>query len=162
MRLVFLGTPDFAVPALDACVRQHEVVLVVAQPDKPAGRGMKMQAPAVAVRARELVLPLRQPPKIRNEEFLGEIARVSPDAGIVVAYGKILPASLLAIPKHGFFNVHASILPRWRGAAPIQRSIEAGDSMTGVTIMRVDEQLDHGPMLRIDTTPIGPDERTPR
>jgi methionyl-tRNA formyltransferase len=161
MRLVFFGTPDFAVPALDACVREHEVVLVVAQPDKPAGRGMKMQAPAVAVRARELGLPLLQPPKIRNDEFLGEIARSSPDAGIVVAYGKILPASLLAIPKHGFFNVHASILPRWRGAAPIQRSIEAGDAVTGVTIMRVDEQLDHGPMLRNDTTPIGPDERTP-
>lgn len=161
MRVVFFGTPDFAVPALDACVREHEVVLVVAQPDKPAGRGMKMQAPAVAVRARELGLPLLQPPKIRNEEFLGEIARAQPDAGIVVAYGKILPASLLAIPKHGFFNVHASILPKWRGAAPIQRSIEAGDAVTGVTIMRVDEQLDHGPMLRIETAEIGADERTP-
>lgn len=161
MRVIFMGTPDFAVPALEACAREHEVVLVVAQPDKPAGRGMKMQAPAVVVRARELGLPVLQPPKIRNDEFLGEIARLAPDAGIVVAYGKILPASLLAIPRHGFFNVHASILPRWRGAAPIQRAIEAGDPLTGVTIMRVDEQLDHGPMLRIDTTPIGPDERTP-
>ena len=162
MRIVFFGTPDFAVPTLDAVAREHEVALVVAQPDKPAGRGMKMQAPAVAVRARELGLPLLQPPKIRiNQEFLDELARVAPDAGIVIAYGKILPAALLQIPRHGFLNVHASVLPKWRGAAPIQRAIEAGDRLTGVTIMRVDEQLDHGPMLAIATTEIGPDERTP-
>jgi methionyl-tRNA formyltransferase len=162
VRIVFFGTPEFAVSSLDAIASEHEVVLVVAQPDKPAGRGMKMQAPAVAVRARELGLPLLQPPKIRSEEFLGEIARVDPDCGVVVAYGKILPKALLDIPKHGFLNVHGSVLPLWRGAAPIQRSIEAGDKLTGVTIMRVDEQLDHGPMLRIETTEIGPDERTPQ
>jgi methionyl-tRNA formyltransferase len=161
VRIAFFGTPDFAVAALDAVAREHEIVLVVAQPDKPAGRGMKMQAPAVALRARELGLPLLQPPKIRNADFLEAVARVMPDAGIVVAYGKILPAALLEIPRHGFINVHASILPRWRGAAPIQRSIEAGDAQTGVTIMRVDEELDHGAMLRIETTEIGPDERTP-
>ncbi len=161
MRIVFFGTPDFAVSALDAVAREHEIALVVAQPDKPAGRGMKMQAPAVAMRARELGLPLLQPPKIRNAEFLEAVARVAPDCGIVVAYGKILPAALLQIPKEGFLNVHASILPLWRGAAPIQRSIEAGDKRTGVTIMRVEEELDHGPMLRIETTEIGPDERTP-
>jgi methionyl-tRNA formyltransferase len=162
MRVVFFGTPDFAVPTLDAIAREHEIALVVAQPDKPAGRGMKMQAPAVAVRASELNLPLLQPPKIRNEEFLGQVAATKPDVGIVVAYGKILPAALLEIPAHGFLNVHASILPRWRGAAPIQRAIEAGDRLTGVTIMRVDEQLDHGTMLRIETTEIGADERTPQ
>ena len=162
MRLVFFGTPDFAVPSLDAILREHEIALVVAQPDKPAGRGMKMQAPAVAVRARELGLPLLQPPKVRNEEFLSEVARVNPDCGVVVAYGKILPKALLDIPRHGFLNVHGSVLPLWRGAAPIQRSIEAGDKLTGVTIMRVDEELDHGPMLRIETTEIGPDERTPQ
>ena len=161
MRLVFFGTPEFAVPTLDAIAREHEVALVVAQPDKPAGRGMKMHAPAVAVRARELGLPLLQPAKIRNEEFLSEIRRAAPECGIVVAYGKILPAALLDIPPRGFLNVHASILPRWRGAAPIQRAIEAGDDETGVTIMRVDEELDHGPMLRIVKTPIGADERTP-
>ena len=161
MRIVFFGTPEFAVPSLDAVAREHEVVLVVAQPDKPAGRGMKMQAPAVAVRARELGLPLLQPQKIRNEDFLGEIARMAPDCGVVVAYGRILPKALLDIPRHGFLNVHGSVLPLWRGAAPIQRSIEAGDKVTGVTIMRVDEQLDHGPMLRIETTEVGPDERTP-
>lgn len=161
MRVLFLGTPDFAVPTLDAVHREHEVALVVAQPDKPAGRGMKMQAPAVATRARDLGLPLLQPPKIRTAELLDAIRALAPDVGIVIAYGKILPAALLEIPKHGFLNVHASVLPQWRGAAPIQRSIEAGDRVTGVTIMRVDEELDHGPMLAIETLEIEPDERTP-
>ena len=133
----------------------------MAQPDKPAGRGMKMQAPAVAVRARELGIPLLQPPKVRAAEFLDAMRELAPDIGIVIAYGKILPAALLEIPRHGFLNVHASVLPRWRGAAPIQRAIEAGDRVTGVTIMRVDEELDHGPMLAIETLEIGPDERTP-
>lgn len=161
MRIVFLGTPDFAVPTLEALAREHEVALVVAQPDKPAGRGMKMQAPAVAIKARELGLPIAQPPKIRNEEFLNTIRALDADAGIVVAYGKILPASLLAIPKRGFLNIHGSILPKYRGAAPIQRAIEHGETVTGVTIMRVDEELDHGPMLTTAITEIGPDERTP-
>ena len=161
MRIVFFGTPEFAVPALDTVAGEHEVVLVVAQPDKPAGRGMKLQAPAVAVRARELGLPLAQPPKIRNAEFLDSLRALDADCGVVIAYGKILPAALLEIPRHGFVNVHASVLPRWRGAAPIQRSIEAGDRVTGVTIMRVDEELDHGPMLAIETLEIGADERTP-
>src|SRR5947209_7976724 len=122
---------------------------------------MKMQAPAIAVKAREMGLPLAQPPRIRNDEFLASIAALKPDAGIVVAYGKILPANLLAIPMHGFINVHASILPKYRGAAPIQRAIERGETTTGVTIMRVDEDLDHGPMLAIETTEIGADEHTP-
>jgi len=161
LRIVFFGTPEFAVPTLEALAREHEIALVVAQPDKPAGRGMKMQAPAVAVKAREMGLPLAQPPRIRNDEFLTSIAALKPDAGIVVAYGKILPANLLAIPTHGFINVHASILPKYRGAAPIQRAIEQGETTTGVTIMRVDEELDHGAMLAIETTEIGPDERTP-
>jgi methionyl-tRNA formyltransferase len=161
VRIVFFGTPEFAVPSLNAVHREHEVVAVVAQPDKPAGRGMKLHAPAVAVRARQLGLPLLQPPKIRTAELLDAIARFAPDAGVVVAYGKILPGALLQIPKHGFFNVHGSILPKYRGAAPIQRAIEAGERETGVTIMRVDEELDHGPMLAIATTKIGPDEHTP-
>lgn len=161
MRIVFLGTPEFAVPALDAIAREHEVILAVAQPDKPAGRGMKLQAPPVAVRARALNVPLLQPARVRNEDFLAEVARLQPDVGVVIAYGKILPKALLDIPRHGFLNVHASVLPQWRGAAPIQRAIEAGDRVTGVTIMRVDEELDHGPMLAIETTEIGADERTP-
>jgi methionyl-tRNA formyltransferase len=148
------------VPALEELARAHDVALVVAQPDKPAGRGMKLQAPAIAVKARELGLPLAQPAKIRDAAFLESIAALEPDAGIVVAYGKILPAALLSIPKRGFLNVHGSILPKYRGAAPIQRAIERGETTTGVTIMRVDEQLDHGPMLTVESTPIGPDERT--
>ncbi|HKO56988.1 MAG TPA: methionyl-tRNA formyltransferase [Thermoanaerobaculia bacterium] len=161
MRVVFLGTPEFAVPTLDALAEDHEIALVVAQPDKPAGRGMRMQAPAVVARARELGLTVAQPAKVRDEAFLQEVEGLRPDVGIVVAYGKILPARLLSIPRLGFLNVHASVLPRWRGAAPIQRAIEAGDLTTGVTIMRVDEELDHGPMLAVETTEIGPDERTP-
>ena len=161
LRLIFFGTPEFAVPTLEAVAREHDIALVVAQPDKPAGRGMKMQSPAVAMKAREMGLPLAQPPKIRDAAFLQSIAALRPDAGIVVAYGKILPASLLAIPKQGFLNVHASILPKYRGAAPIQRAIEYGETTTGVTIMRVDEELDHGPMLAVERTEIGPDERTP-
>ena len=161
MRIIFFGTPQFAVPSLDALARAHEVALVVAQPDKPAGRGMRMQAPAVAVRARELGLPLAQPAKIRDAAFMESIAALRPDAGIVVAYGKILPAALLEIPRRGFFNVHGSLLPKYRGAAPIQRAIERGERETGVTIMRVDEELDHGPMLTTVRTEIGPDERAP-
>ncbi len=161
MRILFMGTPEFAVPTLDAVAREHQVVLVVAQPDKPAGRGMKLHAPAVAVRARELGLPVLQPARIRNDDVLAEMARTRPDVGVVIAYGKILPAALLEIPRHGFLNVHASVLPRWRGAAPIQRSIEADDRVTGVTIMRVDELLDHGPTFAVSTAEIDGHEHTP-
>ena len=161
MRIVFFGTPEFAVPSLETIAHEHEVVLVVAQPDRPAGRGMKLHVPPVIARARELGLSTAQPPKIRNAELLEQIAQLKPDAGVVVAYGKILPSALLQIPKLGFFNVHGSILPKYRGAAPIQRAIEAGERESGVTIMRVDEELDHGPMLLIEKTEIGPDERTP-
>lgn len=161
MRIVFFGTPEFAVPTLQALAREHEIALVVAQPDKPAGRGMKMQAPPVIATARELGLATAQPPKIRNAAFYESIAALQPEVGIVVAYGKILPAALLEIPKRGFLNIHGSILPKYRGAAPIQRAIENGESVTGVTIMRVDDQLDHGPMLRVAEMPIHPDARTP-
>jgi methionyl-tRNA formyltransferase len=160
VRIVFFGTPEFAVPSLEAVAREHDVALVVAQPDKPAGRGMKLHAPPVIVRARELGLPTAQPPKIRNEEFLASVAALKPGAGVVVAYGKILPPALLDIAP--FYNVHGSVLPKYRGAAPIQRAIEHGETETGVTIMRVDEELDHGPMLLIERTPIGPDEHTPQ
>jgi len=161
LRVVFLGTPEFAVPALDALAREHEVALVVAQPDKPAGRGMHMHAPAVAVRAKALGLPLAQPAKIREAAALDAIRAARPDVGIVVAYGKILPNALLEIPRHGFINIHASLLPRYRGAAPIQRAIEHGEAETGVTIMRVDEELDHGARLAVAKTAIDPDEHTP-
>jgi methionyl-tRNA formyltransferase len=161
LRILFLGTPQFAVPALEALARVHEIVLVVAQPNKPAGRGMHLQAPAVAVRAKELGLPLAQPLKARDPEFLARVAELNADAGVVIAYGKILVPALLALPRHGFLNVHASILPFYRGAAPIQRAIERGERETGVTIMRVDEQLDHGAIFAIERTEIGLDERTP-
>lgn len=160
MRIAFFGTPEFGVPTLAALARAHDVALVVAQPDKPAGRGLPLQSPAVAVKAKELGLALRQPAKIRDA--LSDVAAVAPDLGVVVAYGKILPAVLLETPRHGFVNVHASVLPKYRGAAPIQRAIEHGEVETGVTIMRVDEQLDHGPMLTVEKTPIGPDEHAPR
>jgi methionyl-tRNA formyltransferase len=161
VRIVFFGTPDFAVPTLEVLARAHDVALVVAQPDKPAGRGMKMHAPAVAVKARELGLPLAQPAKIRDAAFLDSLRALQPDLGVVVAYGRILPAALLEIPKRGFVNVHASLLPKYRGAAPIQRAIEQGETKTGVTIMRVDEELDHGPMLAAASTEIAPGEHTP-
>jgi len=159
LRIVFLGTPEFAVPSLEALARAHDVALVVAQPDKRAGRGLKLQSPAIARKANELGLPLLQPAKIRD--VLTEIKAADPDIGVVVAYGKILPSTLLQIPKNGFVNVHASVLPRYRGAAPIQRAIEHGETETGVTIMRVDEELDHGPILSIEKTPIDPHDRAP-
>ena len=159
MRLVFFGTPDFAVPTLEALAREHEVALVVAQPDKRAGRGLQLQSPAVARKANELGLRLAQPAKVR--EIVDAFAAVRPDAGIVVAYGKILPQALLETPRHGFLNVHGSILPKYRGAAPIQRAIERGETETGITVMRLDAEMDHGPLLSIARTPIGPDEHAP-
>lgn len=162
MRIIFFGTPDFAVPSLRALTEsRHEVVSVVAQPDRPAGRGMKMLRPAVAEEALRRQLPLLQPAKIRTSEFLDQVGALRPDLGVVVAYGRILPGALLTTPPRGFVNVHGSLLPRYRGAAPIQRAIENGDKETGITIMRVDSLLDHGPMLRAVATPIGSDERLP-
>lgn len=159
MRVVFFGTPSFALPTLEALAREHEVALVVAQPDKPAGRGLKVQPPAVVRWARELNLPIAQPPKVR--EVIERVSAVRPDIAVVVAYGKILPPALLGVPPRGFLNVHASLLPKYRGAAPIQRAIERGERETGITIMRVDEELDHGPILSAQRVAIGPDEHAP-
>jgi methionyl-tRNA formyltransferase len=161
VRVIFFGTPDFAVPSLEALVREHEIALVVTQPDKPAGRGMKMAQPPVAERAREFGFEIAQPAKIRDATFLKRVEAIGADIAVVIAYGKILPKQLLAIPRHGFVNVHGSILPKYRGAAPIQRAIEAGETTTGVSIMRVDEELDHGPVLAIETVEIAADERAP-
>lgn len=163
VKTVFFGTPQFAVPSLDALLAsKHEVVLVVAQPDKPAGRGMKMQKPPVIEAAERAGIATMQPPKIRNEEFYAAIRATGLDAGVVVAYGKILPDALLRIPRFGFINVHGSLLPKYRGAAPIQRAIEAGETESGVTIMQLDAEMDHGPMLAKGVLPIGPDEHTPQ
>jgi methionyl-tRNA formyltransferase len=157
MKLAFAGTPDFAVPALDALVRAgHHIAAVYTQPDRPAGRGRMVQSSPVAQRAAALGLPLRQPVKFTAEAIEG-LRQLAVDALVVVAYGLILPAGALAAPRLGGLNIHASLLPRWRGAAPIQRAILAGDATTGVTIMRMDAGLDTGPMLLGEAVPIGGD-----
>jgi len=159
VRLVFAGTPDFAVTALDALhAAGHDIVGVYTQPDRPAGRGRKLTPSPVAQRAAALGLPTFKPERLRGEAEQAELRALAPDVMVVVAYGLILPQAVLDIPPHGCLNIHASVLPRWRGAAPIQRAIEAGDTESGVTIMRMDAGLDTGPMLLVERTPI--DEST--
>ena len=148
MRIVFMGTPDFAVEILDNLYQAgYEIAAVVTQPDKPKGRGKKMEAPAVKVRAEELGLEVYQPLKLRDEEFISLLRKINPEAIIVAAYGKILPKEILDLPPLGCINVHGSLLPKYRGAAPIQRAIMNGDELTGVTIMRMNEGMDTGEML---------------
>ena len=148
MKLVFAGTPAFAAISLEALLRAgHDVSLVLTQPDRPAGRGLKPQQSAVKQLALGHGLSVLQPAALHHPETLAAIAAAQPAALVVVAYGLILPAALLALPPRGCLNVHASLLPRWRGAAPIQRALLAGDSVTGITIMQMDEGLDTGPML---------------
>jgi methionyl-tRNA formyltransferase len=159
LRIVFFGTPDFAVPTLTALLAsRHPVVAVVSQPDRPRGRGQRIQpTPTRAVAAAAGVTVL-QPDRIRDDAFLDALAALSPDLGVVAAYGRILPESLLAIPRFGMINVHASLLPAYRGAAPVHRAVMAGETETGVTIMRVVRELDAGPMMAKASRPIGPDE----
>ncbi len=148
LRLAFAGTPSFAVPALDALVTcGHRVLGVFTQADRPAGRGQAVKMSAVKQRARELGLPVHQPQTFKSAESLQLLGELGVDALIVAAYGLILPPAALAVPARGCFNIHASLLPRWRGAAPIQRAILAGDRVTGITIMRMEQGLDTGPML---------------
>jgi methionyl-tRNA formyltransferase len=160
MRLVFMGSPAFAVPALRAlCSAGHEVAAVYCQRPKPAGRGQRVTRCAVHQVADELGLPVRTPQRLRgNTEEEDHLRSLGLDYGVVVAYGLILPASLLDAPRRGCLNIHASLLPRWRGAAPIQAAILAGDSETGITIMQMDAGLDTGPVLFAERTPIGPDD----
>jgi len=161
MRIVFAGTPDFAVPPLAALVQSsHEVVGVLTQPDRPAGRGRQLSASAVKEFALEKELPLAQPQTLRTPEGRSNLEAWRPDVLVVVAYGLILPPEALAIPKHGCLNIHASLLPRWRGAAPVQRAILAGDSETGVTIMKMDAGLDTGPILSQRVLPIADTDDT--
>jgi methionyl-tRNA formyltransferase len=156
MRLVYMGTPDFAVPALAALLAAgHEVLCVYTQPPRPAGRGQKEQRSPVHELAAARGLAVRTPPSLKGEAEQNEFADLKPDAAIVAAYGLILPKAVLAAPRLGCFNIHASLLPRWRGAAPIHRAILAGDAETGITIMQMDEGLDTGAMLRQARTPIG-------
>ncbi|WOS41512.1 methionyl-tRNA formyltransferase [Xanthomonas rydalmerensis] len=158
MKLVFAGTPDFAVPSLRAAAQRHEVVAVYTQPDRPAGRGRGLTPSPVKLEAVARGIPVLQPQTLRAPETLQALRALQPDLIVVVAYGLILPKAVLAIPTHGCWNVHASLLPRWRGAAPIQRAIEAGDSETGVCLMQMEAGLDTGPVLLSQRTPIGADE----
>ncbi|SFF22856.1 methionyl-tRNA formyltransferase [Fontimonas thermophila] len=155
MRLVFAGTPEFAVAALDALhAAGHTLAGVFTQPDRPAGRGRRLTPSPVAQRAAELGLPVFKPEKL-HAEAQAVLRACAPEVIVVVAYGLILPQAVLDIPRHGCLNIHASLLPRWRGAAPIQRAIEAGDTQTGITIMRMDAGLDTGPILLREAVPIG-------
>ena len=156
MRLAFMGTPEFAVPTLDALVAAgHEVVAVYTQPPRPAGRGKKLLPSQVQERAEELGLRVRSPISLRNAEAQAEFAALNLDAAVVAAYGLILPQTILDAPKHGCLNVHGSLLPRWRGAAPVQRSILAGDVTTGVMVMQMEAGLDTGPVRAATETEIG-------
>ena len=148
MRIVFMGSPDFAVPSLDALVEAgHEILCVYTQPPRPAGRGKGEQKTAVHKRAEELAIEVRCPRTLRDHDEQARFAALDADLAVVAAYGLILPKPILEAPKGGCINIHASLLPRWRGAAPIQRAILAGDETTGVTIMRMEQGLDTGPML---------------
>jgi methionyl-tRNA formyltransferase len=158
LRVVFFGTPQFAVPSLQAIVQsRHQVVAVVTQPDRPRGRHQRVHDTPVKSAALAWA-PVLQPERIRTAEFTDRLRAFSPDLGVVAAYGRILPAEVLAIPRLGLINVHASLLPKFRGAAPVHRAVMNGEGETGVTIMRVIAELDAGPTFARTTTPIGPEE----
>jgi methionyl-tRNA formyltransferase len=160
MRLVFCGTPEFAVGTLEAVIAAgHDVRLVVTQPDRAVGRGMNVQVGAVKAAALRHGLEVVQPEKIRkNEEFRARLEAIAPDAILVVAYGRIIPDWMLSLPRFGCINLHGSLLPKYRGAAPIQWAVANGETLTGVTTMRLDAGLDTGPMLLAEVTPIAPEE----
>ena len=159
MRVVFMGTPTFAVATLDALhARGHDVASVFTQPDRPAGRGRKLSPPPVKARALELGLEVLQPARVKETESVERIRQINPDAIVVVGYGQIIPAAIFDFPSLGCINVHASLLPRYRGAAPINWAIARGESVTGVTTMRIAKRLDAGDMLLKRETPIGPRE----
>ena len=159
MVIVFFGTPQFAVPSLEALISSpHRVALVVTQPDKRRNRGQKVTDAPVKAAARAHDLPVYQPDRLRDPEVIGTIREHQPDIGVVAAYGKLIPGDLLRLPRHGMVNVHASLLPKYRGAAPVHRSVMNGDLETGVTIMQMVEALDAGDMLAKSRRAIGPDE----
>ncbi len=159
LRIVFMGTPDFSVPVLEALhAAGHRIVCVYSQPPRPAGRGMELRKSPVHQRAEALGLAVRTPVSLRNEEAQQEFSALNADIAVVVAYGLILPKAVLDAPRLGCWNIHASLLPRWRGAAPIQRAIMAGDRQTGVMVMRMEEGLDTGPVALTTVLDIGNDE----
>jgi methionyl-tRNA formyltransferase len=162
LKLIFAGTPEFAALALDALLPRHEVALVLSRSDKPSGRGQLLTPSPVKERALQAGIPILQPrtlkPGLRNDDDLQTLRSVQADVMIVAAYGLILPPDVLSIPRLGCLNIHASLLPRWRGAAPIQRAIEAGDAQSGITIMQMDEGLDTGAMRLIKTLDLHPQD----
>jgi methionyl-tRNA formyltransferase len=161
LRVVFFGTPGFAVPTLESLLAsRHRVVGIVTRPDRPRGRGQQVTASPVKALALHRGVPVLQPENMRDEAFLAELRALDADLGVVAAYGRILTDTMLGIPRLGMVNVHASLLPRWRGAAPIHRALLAGDIETGVTIMRVVHELDAGPMMATLREPIAPSQTT--
>ena len=159
MRIVFMGTPDFSVPALEALVKGgHQVIAAVTQPDKPKGRGKAVLMTPVKEKALEMGIPVYQPVKVREPEFVKTLADLAPDVIVVVAFGQILPKSILEIPRYGCVNIHASLLPKYRGAAPIQWAVIDGEKETGVTTMFMNEGLDTGDMLEKEVVPLDPKE----
>jgi methionyl-tRNA formyltransferase len=159
VRIVFGGTPNVAVPSLDALAdSRHDLVAVVTRPDAPSGRGKKLTASPVAQRATELGIEVLRPLRPRDEEFVSRLTEIAPDSCPVVAYGALLPQRVLDIPRHGWVNLHFSLLPAWRGAAPVQRAILAGDQITGATTFRIVLELDAGPIFATVTEPIRPDD----
>jgi methionyl-tRNA formyltransferase len=158
MKIVFMGTPAFSVPILEALQQDHDIIAVYCQPPRPAGRGKADRPSPVQARAEALGLPVRHPVSLRSEAAAKEVAALGADLAVVVAYGLILPQAVLDAPRLGCLNIHASLLPRWRGAAPIQRAIMAGDSTTGISIMRMEAGLDTGPVLLHEKLAIGPEE----
>lgn len=157
-RVVFMGSPDFAVPVLRSLAERYEIPGVVTQPDRPAGRGRQLKPPSVKLLAEQIGLPVMQPPKLRLPEAMEQVRAWSPDLIVVAAFGQILRPDVLNLPRFGCINVHASLLPRWRGAAPIQAALLAGDEETGVTIMKMDEGVDTGGILAQRALAIGVDE----
>ena len=161
MRLVFMGTPDFSVPALDALVNAgHEIAAVYTRPPRPAGRGKNDRPSPVQARAEALGLPVRHPRSLKGAEEQAAVADLDAEVAVVVAYGLILPQAVLDAPRRGCLNIHASLLPRWRGAAPIHRAVMAGDAETGISIMQMEAGLDTGPVLLSQAIPIGPEDTT--
>jgi len=159
VRIAFFGTPDFAVPTLRQLLDSpHPVVAVVTQPDRPRGRGQRVSESPVKALAQARGLPVLQPSRLREPEFVEALRALQPDLGVVAAYGKLLPEDVLSLPRHGMINVHASLLPKYRGAAPVHRAVIDGEAETGVTIMRMEKMLDSGPMLAKVKRPIGPNE----
>ena len=160
MKIIFMGTPDFSVPVLEALVQHHDILAVYCQPPRPAGRGKADRPSPVQARAEALGLPVRHPVSLRDRQAQQDFAALDADIAVVVAYGLILPQVVLDAPRLGCLNIHASLLPRWRGAAPIQRAIMAGDAETGVCIMQMEAGLDTGPVLLREATGIGTEDTT--